>query len=136
VSAVLNHRITYAGTVARLAELAELADFRTAADLPPLETEDVAAALTQYPAAFIDALAALDTTRDVIISLLVDRDTSHANQRALIGYALVAALTDYLRPILWKDVEAQREASLRNQAIERTHARAEERAAVRQGLQS
>jgi hypothetical protein len=133
---VLNHRITYADTVGRLAELAELAGFRTAADLPPLETEEVAAALTQYPAAFLDALADLDTTRDVITNLLARRTASRTDQHAFIGYAIVAALADHLRPILWKEVESLREANRRNHAIERDQVRAEERAAVREGALS
>jgi hypothetical protein len=128
--------LTYASTVTRLAELAELCGFRTATDLPPLETEEVAVALTQHPAAFLDALADLDTTRDVIVNLLARRTTSRADQHAFIGYALVAALSDHLRPIIWKDVESLREANLRNHAIEREQVRSEERAAVRQGALS
>lgn len=112
-------RLAYREVVVRHAELADLAGFRTVNDLAALEADEIAAALAHYPTAFIDALADLSTTRDTVVSLLARRTTSRTDQHAFVGYAVVAALGDYLRGILWKDVQLQQETNRRNAALER-----------------
>lgn len=112
-------RLTYRAVVVRLAHLADLAGFRTAADLPALELDEIAAGLEHYPAAFIDALAELDITRDTVINLLARQTASRTDQHTFVGYAVVAALGDYLRALLWKDVQLQQETNRRNAALER-----------------
>lgn len=132
----LNLRLTYEGTILRLAELADTCDFRTVADLPPLEPDEIAVALERFPDAFLDSVADSTSTRTLIIGCLANRQATRQHQSSMVGIVVMLALGDFLRPIIWKHVQAQRESNRREKAIERESARSEERAAVRTGAQS
>jgi hypothetical protein len=108
--------LTYSGLIEILADVE--ARPQAAADLPSLEHDQLATVLHHFPQAFVDALAEYDTTQPVVLHFLTDRTASRLERGQLVGYAIIGALSDFVRPLLLKDVQERWDRNHQIDAIE------------------
>jgi len=98
--------LNYRGLVEHLADMQARPEF--VRDLGPIEHSHLAAILESITEqTFLDALADSGTLCAVVTNLLRDPGADREKRNALVGIAVIAALKDYLLPLLLKAVQAK-----------------------------
>lgn len=110
-------RLTYPGLVSFLADVEDRPE--TTLDLKSLEHGHMAILLCEISdEMFMDALADSTVLRGVLAHFLADPKATLDERSQLVGVAVIAAIRDYLRPLLLKAVQAQWDRNRETAAIE------------------
>lgn len=113
-------QLTYRGLVTQIARNVPDTGFTRPDDLPRLTLDQLAAVLTHYPAALLEAMVEFDPTvtknvRGFFAETAKDEDT----RLALVGTVFVCALEQYVKPLVLRDVQMQVENNIVADRIER-----------------
>jgi len=103
---LLSFDLTSRGLVEHLADMQARPELLS--DLGPIEHSYLAAILESITEqTFLDAIADSGTLCAVLTNLLRDPNADREKRNALVGIAVIAALKDYLLPLLLKAVQAK-----------------------------
>lgn len=104
----------YRDLVERVADGEPTTGFNSVLDLPTLTHADLAVMLRDSPELFVEAMAEFDATGKVVLGFLADDGArtcaerlTESDRTALVGITVIAAIGDYIRPILLRDVQEE-----------------------------